>query len=175
MSASTLSCAAASDGERFSVRSNNQDWLASWHSPDTPPQGTPHGSAGVCVTADGQIVLISHDGVGWDVPAGRPEQHETDEETLCREMLEEACATVVSARLLGFCRSECIMGPQVGLVLVRSFWRADVTLAPWQPQFEIQHRLLVDARAVMQHVTVPAGLRPIVCRALHEAALLERG
>src|SRR5256885_1951723 len=70
------------------------------------------------------------------------------EQTLRREMDEEACATVVGARLLGFTRGECVAGPERGLVLVRSVWRADVELRPWEARFEIADRRVVAAAAV---------------------------
>jgi len=35
--------------------SGGQQWLVSWHPPPDPPDGTPHGAEGVCVTADGDI------------------------------------------------------------------------------------------------------------------------
>jgi hypothetical protein len=54
------------------------------------------------------------------------EPGESWEQTLRREMDEKACATVVGARLLGFTRGQCVAGPERGLVLVRSVWRADV-------------------------------------------------
>jgi ADP-ribose pyrophosphatase YjhB (NUDIX family) len=126
-------------GQRIAIG----DWLVSWHRPPEPPDGIPHGAEGVCVTPSGEVVLISPDGLVWDLPAGRPEPGETWQDTLHREMLEEACATVVSARLLGFNRGECVAGPEQGRVLVRSIWRADVELAPWDPQFEIPHRRVV--------------------------------
>jgi ADP-ribose pyrophosphatase YjhB (NUDIX family) len=78
-------------------------------------------------------------------PAGRPEEGESWEETLRREMLEEACAIVGRARLLGFSRGACVAGPEEGLVLVRSMWRAEVQLEPWEPRFEIPHRRVVTA------------------------------
>ncbi|MDQ6833300.1 MAG: hypothetical protein M3008_07875 [Chloroflexota bacterium] len=53
---------AARDGEEIAFRADNEDWIVSWHPPATSPDGTPHGAAGLCVTGDGEIVLISQDG-----------------------------------------------------------------------------------------------------------------
>lgn len=157
------------DGDEFAISTNGQDWLLSWHPPPAVPVGRPHGAAGICITGRGEIVLISADSIHWDLPAGRPEGDETWEQTLRREMHEEACATVTHARLLGFSRGHCIAGPQTGLVLVRSFWRAQVTLDPWDPQFEIAHRRVVPPAEVLPHL--PTVDLPIFRRALAEAGL----
>jgi len=162
---------AARDGEEIAFRADNEDWIVSWHPPPTPPDGTPHGAAGVCVTSNGEIVLVSQDGERWDLPAGRPEGNETWEETLRREMREEACATIVQAKLLGFSRGSCVAGPQVGRVIVRSLWRADIELAPWEPQFEMSHRRMVAVAAVVDQLAIADGLARIISRALHEAAI----
>lgn len=159
---------AASDGEQFAVRSNDQDWLVSWHPPAVPPEGKSHGAAGICAAGNGEIVLISHDGKLWDLPAGRPEEGETWEQTLHREMLEEACATVFQSRLLGFVRSVCVNGHEEGLVLVRSFWRAEVELAKWEPQFEIKYRRVVPESEVLNHLA--EDFIPIFRRALYESS-----
>src|SRR6266478_3590662 len=95
----------ASDGEEFPVRSNEGDWLIAWHAPHAVPVGKAHGANGFCTTADNGVVLISNDGQRWGWPGGRPEGDESWEQTLRREMLEEACAVVDDARLLGFCRA----------------------------------------------------------------------
>lgn len=76
---------------------------------------------------------------------------------------------MVQARLLGFARSRCLSGPQAGLVLVRSFWRAEVVLDPWQPQFEIAHRRLVEPGALAP--LLPPLYARILARALAEAGL----
>lgn len=76
----------AADGVQIPVWSGGQQWLVSWHPPPDPPDGTPHGAGGVCVTPDGDIVVISPDGTIWDLPAGRPEPGESWEQTLRREM-----------------------------------------------------------------------------------------
>ena len=110
------------DAEEVEIEVGGQRWINSWHSSAAVPAGKPHGSAGICVTEAVEVVLISADGTSWDFPAGRPEGSETWEETLRREVLEEACAVVTEARLLGFCRGRCVRGHEAGLVLVRSIW-----------------------------------------------------
>jgi ADP-ribose pyrophosphatase YjhB (NUDIX family) len=62
--------------------------------------------------------VISRDGVIWDLPAGRPEPGESWEQTLRREMDEEACATVIAARLLGFTRGQAGLPEFVGIFRV---------------------------------------------------------
>ena len=160
------------DGEELAVRSNGGDWLTSWHAPADVPSGLPHGANAFCVTADGGVVLISIDGVRWGWPGGRPEGGESWEQTLRREILEEACAIVSDARLLGFCRGVCLSGPEKGLVLVRSIWRAEVELMPWEPRFEILHRRVVSATELPSHLWMEKGFEPIYCRALQEAGLI---
>jgi ADP-ribose pyrophosphatase YjhB (NUDIX family) len=124
------------------------------------------------VTSADDVVLISPDGTIWDLPAGRPEPGESWEQTLHREMNEEACAMVVAARLLGFTRGQCVAGPERGLVLVRSVWRADVELRPWEARFEIADRRVVAPAAIEDALTL--GSHPfaaIIRRELREAAL----
>lgn len=153
------------------MTSGGQQWLVSWHPPPEPPDGTPHGAEGVCVTADGGIVVISPDGTIWDLPAGRPEPGESWEQTLRREMDEEACATVVRARLLGFTRGQCVSGPELGLVLVRSMWRADVELFPCQARFEIAARRIVAPAEVEEALSLSSQpFAAFIRRELAEAA-----
>jgi ADP-ribose pyrophosphatase YjhB (NUDIX family) len=162
----------AMDGVAIPVRSGGQDWRVSWHAPPDPPDGTPHGAEGVCVTSDGDVVLITSDGTIWDLPAGRPEPDETWEQTLHREMDEEACATVLRARLLGFTRGQCINGRERGLVLVRSVWRAEVELAAWEARFEIVGRRVVPPDAVEQELSLDSNpFAPLIRRELQEAAV----
>jgi ADP-ribose pyrophosphatase YjhB (NUDIX family) len=162
----------AHDGEEFAVRSNEGDWLIAWYPPASVPNGKAHGANAFCVTAAGGVVLISSDGERWGWPGGRPEADESWEQTLRREILEEACAIVCNATLLGFCRAVCLTGPEEGLVLVRSIWRAEVELMPWQPRFEIAHRRVVPPHELHLHMWIEQGFEPIYYRALTEAALM---
>ena len=86
-----------------------------------------------------------------------------------REVLEEACASVEEATLLGFARGKCIRGEEEGLVLVRSLWRAEVTLLPWEPQHETTDRMVVPLDEALAHLKIPDDHRPIVQRWLDEA------
>ena len=163
----------AEDGVGLEMRGGGQTWTVTWHPPPDGPVGQRHGAMGICVTAAREVVLISEDGETWDLPAGRPEGAETWEETLRREMLEEACAAVTDARLLGFVRGVCIEGHEQGLILVRSVWRADVDLMPWDPQFEIAHRRLVAPSDVLSGLHVPPAARAVAARALRETGLTD--
>jgi ADP-ribose pyrophosphatase YjhB (NUDIX family) len=163
----------ALEGERMPMRADGQDWWVWWHGPDETPPGTPHGAAGVCVGPGDELVLISPDGRRWGLPAGRPEGDETHEETLRRELREEACVEVLDARLLGYSRGECVRGHERGLVLVRSFWRAEVRIDPWEPEFEIEHRRLVPSSVATHYVLGPGGaVDRVHLRALVEAGLV---
>jgi len=158
--------------QEFAVRSNGGDWSITWHAPTMVPAGKAHGANAFCVTADGGVVLISRDGKRWGWPGGRPEGDESWEQTLRREILEETCAIVSEARLLGFTRGVCLAGPEEGLALVRSVWRAEVELMPWEPRFEIPHRRVVPAAELLSYLWIEEGFEPIYHRALVEAALM---
>jgi 8-oxo-dGTP pyrophosphatase MutT (NUDIX family) len=159
----------AHDGEELAYRAQAQDWLVSWLPPTWELDGRRHGAAGICLPDPDSVVLVSSDGMRWELPAGRPEGAESWEETLRREVLEEACARVLSARLLGFSRGHCIAGHERGLVLVRSVWLADVELAPWKPAFETLHRKVVPAREMLEQISPGSGHVRIYRRALDEA------
>jgi hypothetical protein len=160
----------AGNGVAFVVSSDGQDWRVAWHPPPEAPPGTWHGSAGVCVAGD-RVVLVSGDGYRFGLPGGRPEPGEDWEDTLRREVREEACATVTACRLLGFSRGVCVQGPQAGLALVRALWRAEVRLDPWQPRFEIVRRRLVPVVEAFDSMSIEDGYGPMYRRIFVEAAL----
>ena len=64
-----------------------------------------------------------------------------------------------------------LSGHEEGLVLVRSIWRAEVALLPWQPEHEIPFRRMVPARDLARHLWIEDGAAPIYSRAAREAAL----
>ena len=70
-----------------------------------------------------------------------------------------AGAIVTGARLLGAVRSRCLSGPEEGLVLVRSIWRAEVTLLPWRPEYEIRFRRVVPTHELAGQLSVKRAPR----------------
>ena len=161
----------AREGEEFGSRDGRgQKRVASWHPPELPaPAGRPHGSAGICFTPEGNVVLVTWPGVAWELPAGRPEVGEDWRATLDREVLEEACAVVEDATLLGFIRVTSMGGPEKGRVLVRSLWCADVSLDPWEPRHETTARLVVPPDEALERVGFGGDHRPIYERWFRDA------
>ena len=162
---------AAREGEEIRFRDGRgQDWTASWHPPEFPaPAGKPHGSAGICFTPVGNIVLVTRPGISWEFPAGRPDGDENWRTTLDREVMEEACAVVEDATLLGFVRIACIKGPEEGLVLIRSLWCADVSLDPWEPRHETTARMIAPPDEALERVGFGGDHRPIFERWFRDA------
>jgi ADP-ribose pyrophosphatase YjhB (NUDIX family) len=158
----------AVDSREYHWSDDGQDWLASWRPPGTVPDGKRHGSAAVCFTSEGQVLLVSEGGTRWGLPGGRPEGEEDWRETLDREVLEEGCATVDDAVLLGFGRGQCVRGHEQGLILVRSLWYAAVTLNEWRPLHEVTHRRLVDVEQA-RSISLAHGHPPTMERLFHEA------
>ena len=161
---------AAQQGEEYRVRDERgQDMVVSWHPPELPaPAGRPHGAAGICFTPEGKVVLVTWPGVSWEFPAGRPEGEEEWRATLDREVLEEACAVVEEAALLGFVRW-CVEGQTERLTLVRSLWRAEVSLSPWEPRHETTGRMVVRPDEALEMVGFGRDYRPIYQRWFRDA------
>jgi ADP-ribose pyrophosphatase YjhB (NUDIX family) len=162
----------ARDRVEYQFEDAGQNWLISWWPADQVPSGKWHGSGAICLSESEEIVIISQDGKKWELPAGRPEGDEDWRATLDREMLEEACAIVDDATLLGFAQGRCISGHEKGLVLVRSYWVARVTIQEWRPEYEVLYRSLVAKNAVMESLDFPAGLEPIYARWILEAGIV---
>lgn len=119
-------------------------WKVSLHAPDDRPDGAPHGSEAICMVDEDTTVLVRNATGRLNTPGGHPEPGESSEETMIREVREEAVAEVTSWQLIAFARSECLEGERKGHVMVRDMYVARVELLPWEtPPFEIVERLQV--------------------------------
>ena len=161
------------EGVEYRFTSRGQDWLCTWHPAASPrPAGKNHGSSGVCFTPEGQVILVTQNGSAWGLPEGRPEGDEDWRQTLDREVLEEACARVQTATLLGVTSGLCTRGHEEGLILIRSVWHAVVVLDDWDPKFEMVQRRLVSPAEALAEMALSGYPAAIYRRIFAEALLL---
>jgi 8-oxo-dGTP pyrophosphatase MutT (NUDIX family) len=131
---------------------------------------------GICVTADGAVVLVSSGDGLWDVPGGGKEHGETTMQNFVREVEEEACARVLDVQYLSALRF--VEFSADGTVhhggLHAQMW-ARVELQPWEPRFEIVGRRLLSAEEAVEL----CGLSNVAALTMERAArvdpLLSRG
>lgn len=125
-------------------------WRVSLHTPDERPEGEPHGSEAICMIDDATTVLVRTVEGRLNTPGGHPEAGDTSEETMIREVREEACAEVTSWQLIAYARSECLKGERKGTVMVRDMYVARVEMLPWvRPGGEIAERLMVPLKELV--------------------------
>lgn len=105
---------------------------------------------------------------------GRPEANEDWRATLDRGVMEEACAKVTDASLLGFSRVVCVKRHEESLVLVRAMWRADVELLSWEPLQKMRERRLVDPDEELTEMSLPAGLVGLYQHLIASALVVSR-
>lgn len=140
-------------------------WSIAWHPGVVAPKGSPHAATGFCWAKD-DGVLVSQDGLSWELPGGRPEPGESWQQTFVREVFEEACARVLSCTLLGFSRGERQDTAGSASVLVRAVYRAEVFLESWRPLHETKFRRVVPRRQVLDHLSASPEVRAVLAHVL---------
>ena len=118
---------------------------ARWMPPAfVPPRELTTQAYGVCFTEHRKIVLVTTGDGRWNLPGGHPEEGETLEAALEREVWEEARARVVRAQYIGCQQIEdpdAAAGPK--LYYQARFW-ARVEVYPFKALFETTDRKLVE-------------------------------
>src|SRR5262245_524778 len=137
MSESSIVQESTWEGRRLSVR---------WMPPTfVPPRALTTQVYGVCFTEHRKIVLVTTGDGRWNLPGGQPEEGETLEAALEREIWEEARAGLVRSQYIG-CQEiedpDAVAGPN--LYYQMRFW-ARVELYPFKALFETTDRKLVDS------------------------------
>ncbi|HEY4690124.1 MAG TPA: NUDIX hydrolase [Anaerolineae bacterium] len=148
-------------------RTLHVEWLGA---PFMPPLESVTQAGGVCFTSGGQIVLVAGQSGQWALPGGHVEPGETLEQTLKREVSEEACASVRRCAYLGAQQVSDPGNPdRPGVYYQIRFW-ARVTLRRFRPRFERTRRMLV---APSELVPILSWRTPHIAQAILDAALTE--
>ena len=149
--------------------------LVSWLDPaDGPPDDLIQRAEAVAFTANGKLIAVAEGDTRftwWSLPGGHREPWERVEETLRRELLEEACVHMQRSEPLGFVRLHHLTGERAGRVTTDALFWARVETLPFEPAFEKHARHELSLAAARD---LPLWANPITQRALTLAAATER-
>jgi 8-oxo-dGTP pyrophosphatase MutT (NUDIX family) len=123
-------------------------------------------SRGVCVTEDGDVLLVLDNSNLWGIPGGGREVGESSGAAFVREVWEEARARVVASRFLTAMRI-ARLDEHGGVEAVEHhahYW-ARVEVEPWVSDFETIERSLLPATETLARTAFPGHLRSLLTRA----------
>jgi len=145
--------------------------LISWVDPRHGPRDELiQRSEAAAFNEDGKIVVVAEGDdqfSWWSLPGGRREPAETIEDTLRREVHEEACAEVIASELVGFQRFRHLDGERAGRVTTDAMFCVRVEALRFEPRFETRARRLMSL-AVARDLALWAN--PVTQRFLDRAA-----
>jgi 8-oxo-dGTP pyrophosphatase MutT (NUDIX family) len=112
--------------------------------PFIPPGKLIIQSSGLCFTKNHQLILVN-DGKNWMLPGGRPEENETPEQALIREITEEACAEVIRFHYLGSIQYRDVIpsADNEDTVFYKARYWVKVKKKAFHPRFEIKERIVI--------------------------------
>jgi ADP-ribose pyrophosphatase YjhB (NUDIX family) len=126
-----------------------RELLVTWRDASfSPPQRPGDQASGICFTEDGTVVLVTNDGQTWSLPGGHTEPGESAEETLVREVNEEACAKVTDLAYLGSQEVRDLADSIGSTVHYQALFWARVRLSNFEPKYETTARKLVSPSEV---------------------------
>ncbi len=122
-----------------------------------PPRPMVTQASRVCFIVDGRVVLVTKDGISWQLVSGHPEPGENIEHAFVREVAEETGAKVLEMRYLGPQEVNDPGNPEGKKVYFQGRFRANVRLREFKPQFEVIERrcfAMEEVRAALAWQTV---------------------
>jgi ADP-ribose pyrophosphatase YjhB (NUDIX family) len=141
------------------------EWLLA---PFRPPRKSVTQVSGVCFTGSGKVVLAAGQLGTWALPGGHVERGESLEQTLAREVKEEACAVVKRAAYLGAQKVSDPDNPTGSCEYYQARFWARVELQRFEPRHERTQRTLV---APSQFVSALGWQTGRIAQATLDAAL----
>ncbi len=134
----------SSMGLRETTEFAGRSYEVTWHSEgDLPPRNEITQVSAIRFSPDDRVVVVSADGRDWAIPGGHPENGESCEETLRREVREESCCEVDRFCLLGWQHVRDLADNSVHYQLR---YCCRVRVRRFRPEHEIRYRSLVSPR-----------------------------
>lgn len=99
-------------------------------------------------------LLIVKNGKTWTIPGGHPEKNETKEETLCRELMEEACVTLNNINYLGAVE---VIDNNEKYYQLRYTAKINEVL-PFNQEWEISERKFIDLNDLPNYIKWSKGI-----------------
>lgn len=129
---------------------DGKDYQLTWHETNTLPNGVIKQVSGYVFNDDGELLIVKS-GKHWTIPGGKPEGEETPNETLTREIIEEAAVDIKDTSLFGYVEVMPEEDPDDVYYQLRFFARVDA-IHDFTSEFETSERLFVPLEQVKDYI-----------------------